>query len=55
MKYRDITPNKKIILYDTNENDAYVVADFLRKKGFQNLYYYNFSEWSEETKMAARL
>ena len=50
LKYRDITPNKKIILYDTNENDAYVVADFLRKKGFQNLYYYNFSEWSEETK-----
>ena len=34
LKYRDITPNKKIILYDTNENDAYVVADFLRKKGW---------------------
>lgn len=49
LKIREITSDKSIILYDLNKEDAYVVANFLRKKGFQKLYYYNFNEWDGET------
>lgn len=46
---KGIIPDKNIILYDTNKEDALVVAKFLKQKGFEKIYYYNFQEWKGET------
>ena len=48
-KDKKIPIETKIILYDTNGKDANVVADFLDKKGYKHLFYYNFLEWDGET------
>lgn len=49
MELKGITKEKHIILYDVNRKDAFVVADYLRDKGIDNLYYFNFENWDGET------
>lgn len=48
-KDKKISKEMNIILYDTNREDARVVAEFLKRKGYTNLFYYNFLEWDSET------
>lgn len=45
---KGLTPDKHIILYDVNGQDASIVAEYLRNKGIKQLYYYNFLEWDGE-------
>lgn len=52
LKDKEITPDKNIILYDINGEDAYIVAAFLRNRGFEKMFYYNFSDWTGETMWA---
>lgn len=49
MELKGITKEKHIILYDVNREDAFVVAEYLRDKGIDNLYYFNFENWEGET------
>lgn len=46
-----ITPDKNIILYDSNGDDAIVVAEYLNKKGYKNLFTYNIKEWAEDNNL----
>lgn len=46
MKERGITPEKKIILYDSNGTDHVLVEKYLRSKGFKNLYYFRLKNES---------
>lgn len=50
LKQKGLTPDDNIILYDANGQDAYVVAEFLKERGFKKLYYYNFGQWEGETR-----
>lgn len=48
LKTKGITTDKKIILYDANGEDSKVVADYLSKKGYKNLYSYDIKEWASD-------
>lgn len=42
---KGIDPEKNIVLYDANGTDAAEVATFLKKEGYNNLFYYNIKNW----------
>lgn len=46
LRYKEITPDKHIVLYDANRKDATKVAAFLADKGFKNLYLFDLKEWA---------
>ena len=48
LKTKGITTDKNIILYDANGEDSKVVADYLSKKGYKNLYSYDIKEWASD-------
>lgn len=45
MKNKDITSDKKVIVYDTNGEDAAKVADYLSEKGVKDISVYDANEW----------
>ncbi|AOY77826.1 sulfurtransferase [Clostridium formicaceticum] len=45
---KGIIAEKNIVLYDANGKDAQTVADYLAKKGFENLYIYDVKEWAAD-------
>ena len=47
LKTKGITTDKNIILY-ANGEDSKVVADYLSKKGYKNLYSYDIKEWASD-------
>lgn len=49
LKTKGITPDKKIVLYDTNGKDASEVALFLKDNGYENIEYFNFNTWVDDT------
>lgn len=51
LKDKKITKNKNVVLYDANEKDAVVVADFLAEKGFNKLYQYNIKDWAAKAEL----
>ncbi|MDD7362544.1 MAG: rhodanese-like domain-containing protein [Peptoniphilus sp.] len=48
MKNKDITPDKTVIVYDTNDKDAKVVAKYLEEKGVKDVSVYNAKEWIDD-------
>lgn len=44
---KGINPDLNIVLYDANGLDAEKVANYLSKKGYNNLYTYNVNEWTK--------
>lgn len=46
MTLQGITPEKNIILYDENGQDADVVFRYLESKGFRKLFYFNLNQWT---------
>ncbi len=48
LKTKGITSEKHVVLYDANGKDAVMVADYLKKKGYANLYMYDLNEWAKD-------
>ncbi len=48
---KKITPDKQIILYDANGQDAEKVAEFLQTQGFSKLYLYDVKAWAEDSSL----
>ena len=46
---KKIPKDSRIILYDTTEKDAPIVAEYLKDRGYKYFYYFNFSEWDGDT------
>ena len=42
---KGISKEKSIVLYDAGGEDAAAIATYLKKKGFNNLYYYDINSW----------
>lgn len=49
LKAKGITPEKHVVLYDANGKDALAVADYLKEKGFANLYTYDVKAWADDS------
>lgn len=47
LKTKGITSDKNVVLYDANGKDAAVVAEYLKAKGYANLYLYDVKEWAK--------
>lgn len=45
---KGIDPAKNVVLYDANGKDALKVAEYLKGKGYKNLYTYDVKEWAED-------
>lgn len=45
---KGLLPGKKVIVYDTNKKDAFLVAEFLRSKGIEDISLYNAKLWGYE-------
>ena len=52
LKTKGIDKDKNIVLYDSNEEDAKVVGNYLSQKGYTNVYTYNLKEWAKEESLA---
>lgn len=48
LKDKGITAQKNVVLYDASGNDAKEVAQYLKSKGFNQLYLYNVKEWADK-------
>ena len=48
LETKGISPDKNIVLYDTNGTDAKEVAKYLSEKGYKNLYTYDVKQWAED-------
>ena len=48
LKTKGISKEKNIVLYDTNGKDAIEVADYLKEKGFKNIYVYDMNKWADD-------
>lgn len=48
LETKGINKDKNIVLYDSNGSDAKEVANYLHKKGYENLYIYNVNEWAKD-------
>lgn len=52
IKDKNITSEKEVIVYDTNDKDAKSVAEYLSKKGIKKIKTYNATEWiNDENKV----
>lgn len=45
MENKKLEPGKKVIVYDTNDKDANVVANYFKEKGLEDITVYNAKEW----------
>jgi 3-mercaptopyruvate sulfurtransferase SseA len=52
LKSKGISHDKNIVLYDANGKDAQTVADYLKDKGFKNIYKYDVKEWAANQDLA---
>lgn len=52
LKTKGIDKDKNIVLYDSNDEDAKVVGNYLSQKGYTNVYTYNVKEWAKEESLA---
>lgn len=52
LKTKGIDKDKNIVLYDSNEEDAKVVGNYLSQKGYTNVYTYNVKEWAKEESLS---
>ena len=52
LKTNGIDKDKNIVLYDSNEEDAKVVGNYLSQKGYTNVYTYNVKEWAKEESLS---
>lgn len=48
LKVKGIAPEKTIVLYDTNGEDAAIVAEYLQGKDFSNIQYFNAKDYEGE-------
>ncbi|OPJ55413.1 rhodanese-like domain-containing protein [Alkalithermobacter paradoxus] len=48
LKNKNITQDKNIVLYDSNNKDSLEVAKYLSGKGYNNIYIYDLNEWAED-------
>ncbi|MDO6356020.1 rhodanese-like domain-containing protein [Caloramator sp. CAR-1] len=48
LKSKNITPDKNIVLYDANGKDAIEVANYLKSKGYNNIYIYDIKQWAND-------
>lgn len=48
---KGLSPNKQVILYDANGQDARQVADYLRQQGFAQLSVYDLKSWADDTSL----
>jgi len=48
LETKGIVPEKNIVLYDANGEDASKVAEYLSNKGYKNLYVYDVKEWAKD-------
>ncbi|MCC0647678.1 rhodanese-like domain-containing protein [Clostridioides sp. ZZV15-6598] len=46
LKTKGIDLDKNIVLYDANGKDALLIATYLSKKGYENLYKYDIKQWA---------
>ncbi|WP_099189577.1 sulfurtransferase [Tepidibacter mesophilus] len=51
LETKGITKDKNIVLYDANGKDSKEVADYLKGKGYNNLYLYDVNKWSDDEKL----
>lgn len=51
LKTKAIDAAKNVVLYDANGKDAIKVAEFLKAKGYKNLYTYDVKEWAADTSL----
>lgn len=53
LENKGIVKDKNIVLYDANGEDAMKVANYLKEKGYENLYTFDVKEWAanEELEM----
>ncbi len=52
LKLKKISPEKNIVVYDSNGKDAKKVANYLSTKGYNNLFTYNVNEWANDKSLA---
>ncbi|MCL6570352.1 MAG: thiosulfate sulfurtransferase [Bacillus sp. (in: Bacteria)] len=52
LKIKGISHEKNIVLYDANGKDAQNVAEYLKDKGFKNIYKYDVKEWAANQDLA---
>jgi thiosulfate/3-mercaptopyruvate sulfurtransferase len=52
LKSKGITTDKNVVLYDANGKDAQNVAEYLKDKGFKNIYKYDVKEWAANQDLA---
>lgn len=45
---KGLDKKKKLILYNTNQDNSLKVANFLKKNGFENIYLYDLKEWTKD-------
>ncbi|SHH45957.1 rhodanese-like domain-containing protein [Clostridium grantii] len=48
LETKGITKDKNVVLYDANKKDAEEVANYLKEKGYSNLYIYDVNEWAND-------
>lgn len=48
---KNITSDKNVVLYDSNSKDVKVVAKYLSKRGFKNIFSYYIKEWAKDEKL----
>lgn len=48
MENKKLEPGKKVIVYDTNDKDANVVANYFKEKGIEDITVYNAKEWIDD-------
>lgn len=48
LETKGIDKDKNIVLYDSNEKDSKEVYDYLKNKGYDNLYTYSVNEWAND-------
>lgn len=51
LKTKNILLDKNIVLYDANGKDSLAVAQYLKSKGYSNLYIYNVNQWADDSNL----
>jgi thiosulfate/3-mercaptopyruvate sulfurtransferase len=48
---KHVTPDKRVIVYAVGGEERTAVAAYLSQKGFEQLYLYDFTQWSEDRRL----
>ncbi|WP_281647739.1 rhodanese-like domain-containing protein [Parendozoicomonas sp. Alg238-R29] len=48
LENKGLSIEQHVVLYDANGDDAEQVAEYLKQKGFKNLYRFDFNEWAND-------